>query len=79
MKEKFSKKFNNVFFEFRRQVVNTNEVWYEIKFNNNGNNDSFKMYKDYEGIWKIAARMLPEWIRETEHEFNGAIVNNENS
>jgi hypothetical protein len=77
MKEIFSEKFNNVNFEFKRLVLSTNEVWYEICFNNNGNKDSFKMYKDDEGTWKIAATQLSEWIKETEHEFNEVIINNE--
>jgi hypothetical protein len=79
MKEIFSETFNNVVFEFTRLVFDTHEVWYKIDFNNNGNKDSFKMYKDDEGIWKIAASQLPEWIKETEQEFYEAIINNEHS
>jgi len=79
MKEMFSEKLNNVIFEFTRLRISTDEVWYKIDFNNNGNKDSFKMYKDDEGIWKIAATQLPEWIKETEQEFNEAIVKNEHA
>jgi hypothetical protein len=78
MREIFSEKFNNVNFEFKRQAFSKNEVWYTIDFNNNGNKDSFKMYRDNDGTWKIAARQLPEWIKETEQEFNEIIINNEN-
>ena len=79
MEQTFSKKFNNVIFEFKREALGANEIWYEILFNNNGNKDSFKMYKDDESVWKIAARVLPEWIKETEQEFNDVIMNNESS
>lgn len=77
MEEIFSKKFNNVVFEFKIQVFDNNEVWYEIGFNNNGNKDSFKMYTDNDGVWRIAARILPEWIIETEQEFNEVVIHNE--
>jgi hypothetical protein len=79
MKELFSSKFNNTCFDFRRVVFPSREVWYEISFNNNGNNDSFKMYRDGDGRWRIAASVLPEWIRETEQEFGDAIRTNEKS
>ena len=37
-------------------MFSTNEVLYEIDFDNNEDKDSFKMYKDDDGTWKIAAR-----------------------
>jgi len=78
MKELFSQKFNNINFEFKRLVFKRNEVWYEISFNNNGNKNSFRMYQDEEGMWKIAAQVLPLWIQETDVEFSDVIRNNEN-
>jgi hypothetical protein len=78
IKEIFSEKFNNIIFEFKRLVLNANEVGYEIVFNNNGNKDSFKMYKDVEGMWRIVANILPVWIKETEQELSEIIRNNEN-
>lgn len=79
MEELFSKKFNSIDFEFKRLVFRTNEVWYEISFNNNGNKNSFRMYKDEDGLWRIAAQLLPLWIQETDMEFSEVINNNENS
>ena len=79
MKELFSHEFNNINFEFKRLVFKGNEVWYEISFNDNGNKNSFRMYRDEEGAWRMAAQLLPSWIRETDVEFSEIINTNENS
>lgn len=79
MKEIFLEKFNSITFEFKRVVFKSNEVWYDIGFNNNGNKNSFRMYKNGEGVWRIAAQILPIWVQEMDIEFNDAIVKNENS
>jgi hypothetical protein len=77
MKEIFSEKFSSITFEFKRVVFKSNELRYDIRFNDNGNKNSFRMYKDEEGTWKIAAQMLPIWVREMDTEFSEAIVKNE--
>jgi len=77
MRELFSEKFNSITFEFKRVVFKSNELWYDIRFNDNGNKNSFRMYKDEEGTWKIAAKILPIWILEMDIEFSEAIVKNE--
>lgn len=77
MKELFSHKFNNINFEFKRLVFKRNEIRDEII--DNGNKNSFRMYRDEEGAWRIAAQLLPTWIQETDMEFSEIITTNENS
>lgn len=79
MKENFSRKFNDVYFQFQRKYHKDTELWYYINFNNNGTETSFKMYKDEEGMWQIAAQILPAWVVELQIEFNEAIIKNENN
>jgi hypothetical protein len=69
MKEDFSKKFNGINFQFERKYNNATELWYYINFDNNGKNTAFKMYKDENGVWEMAAQILPEWVREMQIEF----------
>ena len=79
MKEDFSKKFNGIDFQFQRKYHKNKELWYYINFDNNGKNTSFKMYKNEEGTWDIAAQMIPEWVKEMQIEFNELLVKNENN
>jgi hypothetical protein len=79
MKENFSKKFNDINFLFKRNYHKKTELWYYINFNNNGKETTLKMYKDKEGMWQIAAQILPEWVMELQIEFNEAIIKNENN
>ena len=78
MKTHFINKFNGIDFEFERVLIR-NQLWYEVQFNNNGNNGTFKMYPDSENNWYIVKQELPEWIKELEIEFNEAILDNERS
>jgi len=36
------------------------------------------MYEDVNGVWVIAAQILPVWVREMQIEFNELIKGNEN-
>lgn len=78
MKTHFTKSFNAIAFSFERIMIRNN-LWYEIKFNNNGNKATFKMYRDTEGTWYIVKQELPEWIKEMEMEFSESIITNEKS
>jgi hypothetical protein len=79
MKENFSENFNGVDFQFQRKHHTNTEVWYYVNFNDNGKNTAFKMYKDAQGLWIIAAQMIPEWVREMQIEFNELITKNEHN
>jgi hypothetical protein len=79
MKEDFSKKFNGINFQFQRKHHGNSDIWYYINFDNNGKNTAFKMYRDNEGIWAMAAQILPEWVTEMQIEFNDLIEKNENN
>jgi hypothetical protein len=77
MREIFSEKFNSVTFEFKRVAFKLNEVWYDIRFNDNGNKNSLRMHKDEEGAWRIAPQVLPIWVQEMDIELGEAIAKNE--
>ena len=79
MKEDFSKKINGINFHFQRKYHENTELWYYINFNNNGKDTLFKMYKGEEGMWEIAAQIIPEWVRELQIEFSELIIKNENN
>ncbi len=76
MKTHFINTYNGIDFAFERVFIRKN-LWYEIRFNNNGNNGAFKMYPDSENNWYIVKQELPEWIKELEIEFNESILANE--
>jgi hypothetical protein len=85
MKEIFSKSIyaHGSFreFEFRR-VFYSLELWYHIGYINTDDNnkiEQFRLYRDENNQWKIAAQILPNWIHEKELEFGDLIDENEST
>lgn len=85
MNEIFSKTINtgnaNREFEFER-VFYASELYYHVRFINTdqGNKkEQFRLRKDEDGQWKIAAQALPIWVHNKELDFNDIIEENEDN